>query len=126
MTISIAIEPVVTEVTATGDSTVVDITTSTTTVEVSAAIPALSANAIVVTPYGTVTESTLQGALEQLADQSFRSGVAPTTNIELGDVWYDTTNNIFFVYRTVDGTTDWYPLLNSDADNADGLDGGAF
>jgi hypothetical protein len=85
-----------------------------------------TADTIQVTPYGTFTASTLQSALEQLADQSFRSGAAPTTNLELGDVWYDTTNNIFFVYRTVNGTTDWYPLLNSDADNADGLDGGAF
>ena len=85
-----------------------------------------TADTIQVTPYGTVTASTLQTAIEQLADQSFRSTSTPTTNLELGDVWYDTSNDIFFVYRTVEGVTDWYPLLNTDADNADGLDGGAF
>jgi len=84
------------------------------------------ADVIEVTPYGTVTASTLQTAIEQLADQSFRSASAPTTNLELGDVWYDTANDIFFVYRTFEGITDWYPLLNTDADNADRLDGGAF
>lgn len=123
MAISISIAPYVTSVDVSQEATRV--------VEVSATIPTLSvgsgggsASSITVTPYNTISSTNLQDALEELADQSFRSNTAPTTNVEEGDTWYDTLNDIFYVYRTLNGTLDWYPLLAT-ADEGR-LDGGAF
>jgi len=123
MAISISIAPYVTSVDVSQEATRV--------VEVSATIPTLSissgggsASSITVTPYNTISSTNLQDALEELADQSFRSNSAPTTNVEEGDTWYDTLNDIFYVYRTLNGTLDWYPLLAT-ADEGR-LDGGAF
>ena len=84
-----------------------------------------SASSVTVTPTGAVTATTLQGAIEQLAAQDFRSNDAPSgSNVDVGDTWYDTNDNIFYVYRTVDGVTDWVPLQTGD--NADETDGGSF
>tara|TARA_S200002703_G_C3791342_1_gene244198 strand:- start:22 stop:390 length:369 start_codon:yes stop_codon:yes gene_type:complete len=122
MAISISIAPYVTSVDVSQEATRV--------VEVSATIPTLSvssggsASSIAVTPYNTISSTNLQDALEELADQSFRSNSAPTTNVEEGDTWYDTLNDIFYVYRTLNGTLDWHPLLAT-ADEGR-LDGGAF
>jgi hypothetical protein len=123
MAISISIAPYVTSVDVSQEATRV--------VEVSATIPTLSissgggsASSITVTPYNTISSTNLQDALEELADQSFRSNSAPTTNVEEGDTWYDTLNDIFYVYRTLNGTLDWHPLLAT-ADEGR-LDGGAF
>ena len=123
MAISISIAPYVTSVDVSQEATRV--------VEVSATIPTLSvgsgggsASSITVTPYNTISSTNLQDALEELADQSFRSNAAPTTNVEEGDTWYDTLNDIFYVYRTLNGTLDWHPLLAT-ADEGR-LDGGAF
>lgn len=83
-----------------------------------------SAN-VAITPTGAVTATTLQGAIEQLAAQDFRSNEAPSgSNVDVGDTWYDTNDNIFYVYRTIDGVTDWVPLQTSA--NADETDGGSF
>lgn len=123
MAISISIAPYVTSVDVSQEATRV--------VEVSATIPTLSvgsgggsASSITVTPYNTISSTNLQDALEELADQSFRSNTTPTTNVEEGDTWYDTLNDIFYVYRTLNGTLDWHPLLAT-ADEGR-LDGGAF
>jgi hypothetical protein len=125
MATSISIAPYITSVDVSQEATRV--------VEVSATIPTLSittgtgggsASSITVTPYNTISSTNLQDALEELADQSFRSNTAPTTNVEEGDTWYDTLNDIFYVYRTLNGTLDWHPLLAT-ADEGR-LDGGAF
>ena len=89
------------------------------------AVPTASADSIAFTPHGTITATTVTGALQQLADQNFTGTTTPSgANVELGDTWYDTNANIFYVYRTVDGVTDWYPLSTSEV--ADQTDGGAF
>ena len=104
----------------------------TTSVSVSAAVTEITANlaladtgaaSVTVTPTGSITSTTLQGALEELAAQDFRSNAAPTgNNVEVGDTWYDTDDNIFYVYRTIDGVTDWRPIQSGD----DVSDGGTF
>jgi len=105
MAISITIEPTNTVVTA------------------NLALADAGAASVSVTPTGSITATTLQGALEELAAQDFRSNDAPTgNNVEVGDTWYDTNDDIFYVYRTIDGVTDWRPLLSSD----DESDGGTF
>ena len=73
----------------------------------------------------TIPSGFLDNALKVLADQSFRGTSAPSgARVEEGDTWYDTTNDIFFVYRTLNGVTDWHPLLATAQDSR--LDGGAF
>jgi hypothetical protein len=124
MATSISIAPYITSVDVSQEATRV--------VEVSATIPTLSittgtggtASSITVSPYNTISSTNLQDALEELADQSFRGSSTPTTNVEEGDTWYDSTTDTFLVYRTLDGVLDWHPLLST-ADEGR-LDGGAF
>jgi len=57
---------------------------------------------VTVTPVGTITATDLQSALEQLADQKFVSATQPSsgdTNLEEGDLWYNTTDDTLNVYR---------------------------
>ena len=120
MAIQILIEPVVTEITA---------TPSVTTVVAQATIPTLSSTDIIVTPYNTITETNLQGALQQLADQSFRSSTTPTGDyIEEGDTWYDTSTEQFYVYReTSPALYEWVPIMvGNDSPDSDTVDAGAF
>ena len=114
MALEIKIEPVTTEV---------SISNPVTTVKANLAIADTGAASVTVTPTGSVTATTLQGAIEQLAAQDFRSNAAPTgSNVDVGDTWYDTDDNIFYVYRTIDGVTDWQPIQSG----ADESDGGTF
>ena len=81
---------------------------------------------ISIQPHGTLTAGTVQGALEQLADQDFRSTSAPTgTNVSEGDTWYDTDDNEMKVYREIStGVFAWTNLVVAEADET--LDAGAF
>ena len=117
-----------TAVTVTEDTTTINITPTTYEVSIEAVATLIpTALSMAVTPYKTITKTNVQEALEELADQDFRGTTAPTgSTLELGDTWYDTANDIFYVYRTVGGITDWYPLLNTDVGEEDNLDGGAF
>jgi len=120
----------VTSITATGDQISIDLTDDVTTIQaynlaVPTAVPGvIDASSVTVTGYNTISTGFLDDALKVLADQSFRGSSTPTTNVEEGDTWYDTLNDIFYVYRTINGITDWYPLLVTQADSR--LDGGAF
>ena len=120
----------VTSITATGDQISIDLTDDVTTIQaynlaVPTAVPGvIDASSVTVSAYNTISGGFLDEALKELADQSFRGSSTPTTNVEEGDTWYDTLNNIFYVYRTINGITDWYPLLATQTDSR--LDGGAF
>jgi len=119
----------VTEVSVTQEGAVeVSITEDVNTIEINnLAIPAASVDAENVTfsPHGTITATDVEGALQQLADQGFSGTEAPSgANVQLGDTWYDTDDDIFYVYRTVDGVTDWVALATSET--PDETDGGAF
>jgi len=120
----------VTSITATGDQISIDLTDDVTTIQaynlaVPTAVPGvIDASSVTVTGYNTISTGFLDDALKVLADQSFRGSSTPTTNVEEGDTWYDTLNDIFYVYRTINGITDWYPLLVTQVDSR--LDGGAF
>lgn len=119
MAISITIEPQVTSVFAVPQTTVV---------EASLAIPDLNASQIFVTPVGTITATNVQEALQQLANQNFRTDVEPTTDVEEGDTWYNVATNQFYVYReVVQDVWDWVPIMvGNDSPDSDTLDGGAF
>jgi hypothetical protein len=90
------------------------------------AISAANAQQIAVTPYGTVTALNLQDAVQQLADQDFRSNDTPTgANVSEGDTWYDLDDNTMKVYREVStGVCAWTNLVVTETD--DTLDAGAF
>ena len=120
----------VTEIVATGEQISINLTDDVTTIQaynlaIPTAVPGvIDASSVTVTPYHTITANFLDEALKELADQSFRGSSTPNTNVEEGDTWYDTTNDIFYVYRTLNGVTDWHPLLATEVDSR--LDGGAF
>jgi len=93
-----------------------------------AAVPAAVAANIAVTPYNNITATTLQGAIEQLADNNFSQSTVPVTNINEGDTWYNTSTDDFYVYReTSVGVFEWVPIILGAADgDSDTLDAGAF
>jgi hypothetical protein len=54
------------------------------------------------TPKGHVSSSNLQTALEEIIDQHFVQATAPasvSTDLEEGDMWYNTTDDKLMVYR---------------------------
>ena len=128
ITTNITIAENVTTITAsTSEAVSLNISTDNTLVEArGTSIPLASASGIVFTPYGTVTSTNLQTAIEQLADQDFRSTDTPTgTNVSEGDTWYDLDDNEIKVYREISaGVFAWTNLVVAEAD--DTLDAGAF
>jgi len=124
MAVTIEITENVTQLFSTESSTVEVIVDNT-------AIPtqAVDSANVTVQPHGTVTAVTLQGAIEQLADQDFRTTDTPTgSNIEEGDTWYDTDDNQLKVYReTSPGIFEWVPIIVGNiSEDSDTLDAGAF
>ena len=107
--------------------TTLNIVPAVTTVEAKGlAIALADAGAMGVTPYGSITATNVQAALNQLADQDFRSTSTPTgTNVSEGDTWYDTDDNILKVYREVSSNVfAWTNVVVADTNEL--LDAGAF
>ena len=124
---TLSVSETVTTVTVAEDSTTINIAPTVTTVEAKGlAVSLANAAALPVTPYGTVTATNVQDALQQLADQDFRSTSQPTgTNVSEGDTWYDTDDNIMKVYREISsGVFAWTNLVVAETDET--LDAGAF
>lgn len=120
MAISITIQPYITEV---------EVSESKTEITANLAVADTASTSVVVTPTGTITATTLQEALEQLASQDFRQSSTPTgSNIDEGDTWYNTNTEQLYVYReTSPGTHQWVPIIvGQPGDTSDSLDGGAF
>lgn len=117
----------VTTVSVEEDVTTINIAPVVTTVEAKGlAISLVSAAALPFEPHGTVTATNVQSALEQLADQDFRSNDTPTgTNVSEGDTWYDLDDNKTKIYREVStGVFAWTNLVVAETDET--LDAGAF
>jgi hypothetical protein len=126
-TTTLAVSETVTTVTVAEDITTINIAPVLTTVEAKGlAIGAGNASGLPFVPHGTITATNVQVALEQLADQDFRSTSTPTgANVQEGDTWYDTDDNLMKVYReTSAGVFEWTNLVVTDADDL--LDAGAF
>lgn len=124
---TLAISESITTVTVAEDVTTINIAPTITTVEAKGlAISLATASALPFTPHGTVTATNVQTALEQLADQDFRSTSTPTgTNVSEGDTWYDTDDNIMKVYREVSSNVfAWTNVVVADTNEL--LDAGAF
>lgn len=90
------------------------------------AIGATAASGLPFTPHGAVTATNVQVALEQLADQNFRTTNTPSgSNISEGDQWYDLDDNILKVYREVSsGNFAWTNVVVTEVDGT--LDGGTY
>ena len=123
----ISVSEGVTTVSVEEDVTTINIAPVITTVEAKGlAISLVSAAALPFEPHGTVTATNVQSALEQLADQDFRSNDTPTgTNVSEGDTWYDLDDNTMKVYREISsGVFAWTNVVV--AETNDTLDAGAF
>jgi len=110
-------------------NTAITIQEDVTSVTVTATVPeaATSASGISLAPYNTVTATNVQSALEQLADQFFRSASAPTGgNLAEGDLWYDTDDDQLKVYRETSLNNFEFVPLAAATDTMDNLDGGLF
>ena len=70
-----------------------------------------AAQMLIVPPPGSDIDATnVQDAIHQLADQKFTGTSAPASsdaNLDEGDLWYDTANNLLKVYRN----TTWEDLV---------------
>ena len=135
------VEPVGIDVSIVVDTTTVTVTSEeavnvaiapeTTSLSVSSGMG--PASSIVSTAYNTISATNVQTAIEQLADQFYRSTGAPSgTNLAEGDLWYDTANEELRVYREISaGTYEWQALVAGgyvagETSLMDKLDGGYF
>jgi hypothetical protein len=119
----------------TPQTTSINATSNTTTITISSAVSGTSTDATGITfnnPVGTLTsESTVEGALNFLANQFFVQTSAPTsstTDLAEGDLFYDTDDNQLKIYREVStGTFSFVPIMiGNDSADSDTVDAGAF
>tara|TARA_R100000734_G_C3265160_1_gene62690 strand:+ start:327 stop:707 length:381 start_codon:yes stop_codon:yes gene_type:complete len=119
----------------TPQTTSINATSNTTTLTISSAVAGAATDAQGITfnnPVGTLTsESTVEGALNFLANQFFVQTTAPTsstTDLAEGDLFYDTDDNQLKIYREVSsGTFQFVPIMiGNDSSDSDTVDAGAF
>ena len=122
-------------VTITPQNTSLTATANTTTLTLSSAVAASATDATAITfnnPAGTlVGQSTVEGALNYLANQFFVQTSSPassTTNLAEGDLFYDTDDNQLKIYReTSTGVYSFVPIMiGNDSTDSDTIDAGAF
>ena len=112
-------------------ATTITVVEDITNVSVSAVNPIASftASGLEFTPHATITGKIIKSALEQLADQFFRSNDVPdvnTTNLEEGDFFYDLNDNQLKVYReTSSNVFQFVPLAQATGD-METVDAGSF
>jgi len=94
----------------------------------SVGVSSTTASAVTFPGYANITADNLEDAIKQLADNSFSQADTPTTNLNEGDTWYNTTTEQLYVYReTSTQIFEWVPILLGDAGgDSDTLDAGAF
>jgi hypothetical protein len=124
-----------TTVTITPSTTSINATAQTTTLTISSAVAQSINDASSITftsPVGTLGgQSTVEGALNFLANQFYVATTAPsanTTNLAEGDLFYDTDDNQLKIYReTSSGTFEFVPIMiGNDSADSDTVDAGSF
>ena len=112
----------------TPQTTSINATSNTTTLTISSAVAGAATDAQGITfnnPVGTLSdESTVEGALNFLANQFFVQTTAPTsstTDLAEGDLFYDTDDNQLKIYREVSsGTFQFVPIMiGNDSSDSD-------
>ena len=117
--------PVTTTLTIDGVTTNYNISGENTILEISTSLGSQEASAINYTPTGRMAATTVQGALDEIAGDFFvQDGTPSGSQLNEGDLWYDTDDDELKVYR---GTT-WQTLAGAggDAQTMLTLDGGSF
>ena len=124
-----------TTVTITPSTTSINATAQTTTLTISSAIASAVNDASSITytnAVGTLGgQTTVEGALNFLANQFYVATTAPsanTTNLAEGDLFYDTDDNQLKIYReTSSGTFEFVPIMiGNDSADSDTVDAGSF
>jgi len=123
-----------TTITITPNNTSLNATSQTTTLTISSAVGGSASDAAGISlsnPVGTLSsQSTVDGALNFLANQFYVATTAPTANTQdlaEGDLFYDTDDNQLKVYRDVDGSATFVPIMiGNDSADSDTIDAGAF
>jgi hypothetical protein len=124
-----------TTISITPSTTSLNATSQTTTLTISSAIGGDVSDAAGITLTGGVgtlsTESSVEGALNFLANQFYVSTTAPTANTQNlaeGDLFYDTDDNQLKIYReTSTGNFEFVPIMiGNDSADSDTVDAGGF
>ena len=133
MTISVTIDETATYVTIDEINNTVTLdqsdnpVTITTTTDV--LLPASFAADVIYNETTTLPGGNVQDALADLAEQFFKQSATPSgSNLEEGDLWYDTANEELFVYRQITGGYEWHVIASAGGSSATAftLDGGSF
>ena len=98
-----------------------------TTLLVGFLLTAINAEDVEIDTVSGLTATTIQAALNALADRFYRQDAEPVGADE-GDLWYDTDDNAFKVYRhTSVNVLEWVTLASSDVPTDGSLvDAGSF
>ena len=121
--------------TITPQTTALAVTNSVTTLTISSAVAGAATDSGGITYTGDNSlldaQSTVEGALDFLADQHFVQVTAPTantTNLAEGDFFYDTDDNQLKIYReTSSGNYEFVPIMiGNDSADSDTIDAGSF
>ena len=128
ITITVNESPTYVTVNETNNEVVLNQSDNPITVTTSLDLIAANADQINVSAIGNVIpEGTLSNALGVLADQFFRGDSAPTgSNLEEGDLWYDTDDDQLKVYRETSTNNFEFVPLAAATGTMDNLDGGNF
>ena len=80
--------------------------------------------------YNTLPGGSVQEALEDLADQFFRQASTPSgNNLQEGDMWYNTSTELLYVYREVSTDSyEWHIIASAGGSSPTSftMDGGSF
>jgi len=121
--------------TITPQTTALAVTNTVTTLTISSAVAGAATDSGGITYTGDNSlldaQSTVEGALDFLADQHFVQVTAPTantTNLAEGDFFYDTDDNQLKIYReTSVGNYEFVPIMiGNDSADSDTIDAGSF
>lgn len=130
MAITITVNETPTYVTVNETNNSVILNQSDNPIQVTTSLDLIAANAdqINVDAIGNIIPAgTVANALEVLADQFFRGDTAPSgSNLEEGDLWYDTNDDQLMVYRETSPSNFEFVPLASATGTMDNLDGGGF
>ena len=114
-----------TTLTISGTSTEYNISGDSTTLTMNTAISGANATDIVYAPTGKMSSTNIQDAIDELAGDHFIQAAARTgSQLNEGDLWYDTDDDELKVYRG----TQWQTLAGAggDVETMMQLDGGSF
>jgi hypothetical protein len=126
MATTLTISPSVdTTLTINGTSTTYDISGDTTTLTMNTAISGASATDIIYSPSGRMEATNIQTAIDEIAGDYFvQAGTPSGSQLNEGDLWYDTDDDEIKVYRE----STWQTLAGAGgtAETMLTLDGGSF